>query len=136
MIHLDIFDAVPFHSLHHRANADCTRRLDPKWPSHRVQPPSDSLTRSASMAMENRFYANAHLLAKVILFQREVEMAGGKLGPFHLAFYTLALFFGGRLGWHYVSEYGTILGLIGAIAGAVILSSLVGVVAGLFGYRP
>lgn len=57
-------------------------------------------------------------------------------GLFHRTAYLAGLFLGGMFGWRVGNELsGTVLGIIFAIVGALLLSSLVGIVAHLLGYR-
>jgi hypothetical protein len=59
----------------------------------------------------------------------------GKPSAFHLAAYLAALVIGGRYGWQYGYDVGGILlGVVLAAGGAVIGSTLVGLIAHLFGY--
>ena len=59
-----------------------------------------------------------------------------KPGIFHMAAYLCALLIGGKFGWQFGDEFGgTVLGVAGAAFGVIVLSSLVGLVATLFGYR-
>lgn len=55
---------------------------------------------------------------------------------FRMALCLAALWFGGRLGWELGSDHGPILGLLGVVVGAGVVSTLVRVAAGLFGYKP
>lgn len=65
------------------------------------------------------------------------EHNDGKPSILHRTAYLFAVVIGVRYGWVFGQEMGgTIVGLVLAIVGAVACSTLVGVVAGLFGYRP
>jgi hypothetical protein len=60
----------------------------------------------------------------------------GKPSLMHMSFYLLGVVFGGRIGWLLGQTYGgTLLAVLLTVLGAVLLSSAVGVIAYLLGYR-
>jgi len=60
----------------------------------------------------------------------------GKPSIIHMAAYFIALTAGGKYGWQYGHDVGgTELAVVFGIGGAIIASTLVGVIAYLLGYR-